>query len=132
MIPKWCNDYVGMPFVDRGRDKSGCDCWGLVRLVLHERFNIAVKCFADDYRDAKDGDSISKICVTEKELWSKVDKPKAGDVILLLIKGLPWHIGIVVDPPWMLHVERGADAVMEKYDNLMWRNRIEGFYRYAG
>lgn len=30
---QWWNEYVGLPFADKGRTREGCDCWGLVRLV---------------------------------------------------------------------------------------------------
>lgn len=55
---------------------------------------------------------------------------KEGDVILLRIKGLPWHIGVVAGKNKMLHVERGAESVIEPYNGLKWNKRIIGFYRY--
>ena len=36
---KWA-DYSKIPYVDGGRDRTGLDCWGLVREVLHQHFNV--------------------------------------------------------------------------------------------
>jgi len=38
MTAPWASTYVGIPYRFAGRDRAGCDCWGLVRLVLAERF----------------------------------------------------------------------------------------------
>ena len=38
--PSWAGAYVGIPYRDHGADRSGCDCWGLVRLVYRERARI--------------------------------------------------------------------------------------------
>jgi cell wall-associated NlpC family hydrolase len=42
MIPNWAAQYVGLPFRDKGRARTGLDCYGLVVLVLREQFGVEV------------------------------------------------------------------------------------------
>jgi hypothetical protein len=44
--PGWAGEYVGIPFADPGRDRGGCDCWGLVRLILAEQAGLALPSLA--------------------------------------------------------------------------------------
>lgn len=63
----------------------------------------------------------------------RVTDPVEGD--LVLIRTTPWHVGVVVDPGWMIHsyeAEGYGQSVFERYDGLNYRNNIEGFYRYVG
>ena len=41
-LPCWVDGYIGIPFVLGGRERTGLDCWGLVRLVLREQFQVEV------------------------------------------------------------------------------------------
>lgn len=63
------------------------------------------------------------------EDFVQVDDPKEGDIIVINVAGAPWHMGIFIAPGWMLHSFNGADACFERYDNVKYRSRIEGFYR---
>lgn len=130
----WWNDYVGIPFVPKGRDRKGCDCWGLVRLVLLERFRIEVPSLTDDYQDVADRitNSILVGDTTQswRRNWTETREPSAGDVIMLRILGIPSHVGVVTKPGYMLHTEKGVNSLIERYDSPKWSSKIEGFWRH--
>ena len=51
----WTDKYLTIPYVDGGRDVTvGLDCWGLVRDVLHQHFNLPLlKAFGGIHADDK-------------------------------------------------------------------------------
>jgi len=129
MVPAWVSEYIGIPFAGHGRDRNGCDCWGLVRLVLAEQFGISVPSYDAAYSDCCSSEVGPHIDRVASE-WQQVDPALPGDVVVMRITGRPWHVGLVIAPGRMLHVERGLDACQERFDGQHWRNRIVGIYRH--
>lgn len=131
-VPIWAGHYIGLPFLAHGRDRLGVDCWGLVRLALAEQFGLALPSFATAYKDTRDAASISAVIAQETLSWRAVEagEEKLGDVIVLRLRGQPLHVGLVLGDRLMLHVERGIDSAIERYDRPQWHHRIFGFYRY--
>lgn len=130
MIAAWARDYIGIPFQYRGREHSGCDCYGLVELVLSEVFDVAVRDF--DY--ASDVDETTVADLFEEGLreaeWQRVIEPRPGDVVLLRIEGHPVHCGIVVGDGRMLHTMEGVNSHIERIDGERWFDRVYGYYRH--
>lgn len=125
------NDYVGIPFVLRGRDREGIDCWGLVRLFYKEQLNIDLPSLLDIYvDDANPYAALSEQLAIKKEKWDTVHTPEFGDVVVLRYKGLPVHVGVYVGNGKFLHAFGKVNSVIEKLSSPKWKNRIEGFYRY--
>lgn len=129
--PAWCEKYVGIPFADLGRDEAGCDCWGLVRLVFARELAVPLPDYSDGYTDTRNGADVAAIAGDGAANWHPAENPRAFDVVLLRVNGLPRHVGLVAGPGClMLHTERGKHAAIENYSRLRWASRIEGFYRY--
>lgn len=134
--PGWCADFIGIPYRLRGRDRAGCDCWGLCWIVLEERFGINAPCMDGVVwdRDSKPDERRAAALViasTAEEYFDPVasGSEQPGDIVVLSLAGHPLHMGIVVAPGWMLHSAHDADAALERYDGLIWRKRVGGFYR---
>jgi len=132
-VPEWTADYIGLPFREKGRDRDGLDCWGLVRLVLAEQFGVLLPSYADDYACTLEVSENARLISGRKGDWSEVPagEERAGDVLLLRMAGHECHVGIVVAPGIMLHIEAGHDAVWDRYHGLRWKNRVVGAYRWA-
>lgn len=131
-VPIWVGHYIGLPFTEHGRDRRGLDCWGLVRLVLAEQFGLNVPCLSREYDRTTDAVRIGRLIAREVPRWRRMPsgEEELGDVIVTRMRGQPMHVGLVVGDGQMLHVERGVDSALARYNGLQWQDRIEGFYRY--
>jgi cell wall-associated NlpC family hydrolase len=132
-VPAWVASYVGLPWRDKGRDRSGLDCWGLVRLVLAEQFRIEVPNYADQYVSAAEAEAVAHLMRGESGPWREIAWEIAcpGDLVLCRFLGEPCHVGVLVAPGLMLHVQRGIDAALVRLDSPLWARRAIGVYRHA-
>jgi len=124
--------YIGLPFVEHGRARGGVDCWGLVRLILHEQFGLDVPSYTESYTTTQEGAEIAALIVRESVGWPEVLLAAAqpGDVLILRIMGQPWHCGMVIESPYFLHADRTMGTVRDRWDSLLWSRRILGVHRH--
>lgn len=129
----WASRYIGIPFKDGGRDRDGCDCWGLVRLVYAERHGILLPHHDGRYSSTRDVEALEAVRTSElaSEAWrpASEDEAAVGDVMLFEL-GQLWHVGIIVGRGLVLHVMRGVEACVERIDTPAWMCRSRGIYRY--
>lgn len=132
-LPDWAAEYVGLPFETGGRDRAGLDCYGLLALVLREQFGQIIPAHDSISFDAGyDRAALAAFMETNRTDWIEIPAgdEQPGDGILMRMMGHPIHVAVVVAEGWMLHIEDGIDACLERYDGPKWRRRIIGFYRY--
>ncbi|HWO99207.1 MAG TPA: NlpC/P60 family protein [Methylococcus sp.] len=110
---EWWGRYIGIPFRDGGRDRSACDCWGLVRLIYRDELGIDLP-DGTGYAHVRDGEGISRICDSLLLDWYPiVGKPRPFDVPLFrLAKGCA-HVGVMIDGVRMVHAAQGKDSCVE-------------------
>ena len=126
----WYNDYVGIPFLAKGREKTGVDCWGLAILVYSEQFNITLPSFSDNY-DFEDTDRIAELTAQYKEAWEETTEPKPGSIVLFKVLGQVSHVGIYVGNNKFLHCRENHSSAIESLDSISWNKRLAGFFNYA-
>lgn len=133
MLPEWAAEYVGIPYRTRGRDRSGCDCWGLLALVFRERFGWTIDGPDLEWKHGDDPAALGAGVRQYASGFSEVRRgeERVGDGVLLRLRGHPLHVGLVLTPGWMLHTHETADSCIESYDRPTWTNRVLGFYRYT-
>lgn len=127
------SSYIGIPFKEHGRDKTGADCWGLFRLFYKEHLGIELPSYTEDYEDLDNGKKIGSLIIKgTEEKWEKIElgREKWGDGILFRILGYPMHVGVIVKPGWFLHILKGCDSVLEYYSSPIWNKRVMGIFRY--
>lgn len=124
--------YLSVPYVPRGRDTSGWDCYGLYRFMLAEHHGVQADSYAEQYAGppCKATDrAISLTLLRNLPSWRRVEVATHGCAVVFNIAGQPLHCGYVTDQPdTMLHAMQGRGTCIERFDSLNWQKRIEGIY----
>jgi cell wall-associated NlpC family hydrolase len=136
----WASRYVGAPFLDRGRCLNGLDCWGLVRMVLTERAGLDLPLY--DGICALDGRTIRDVVRSDTQSgeWLPVMAGQGREMDVVLMRGrvehegrvtsAETHVGVLVSPSQVLHVEVGVNAIIERLDSPRIASRVTRLFRH--
>lgn len=127
----WWNTYVGIPFIALGCGMSGCDCWGLVRLVYSKEFGIDLPGPMMDVSSPRDKIEAAIHCQRDA-LWERTTDPQAGDVALFRMAGHESHVGLVTLPGMVLHIRQGMDSVIVPIHDGHFGETLRGYWHYKG
>jgi cell wall-associated NlpC family hydrolase len=129
----WVKKYIGIPFVSNGRTLQGADCYGLVRLVLKNEYNIELPELSDDYSNALNLEQTEKMFKENLPVLTaeKISAPEERSVIVITEHGVPAHIGIYAGGGFILHMVQKTGSICQKETHPALRGRIEGYY-YVG
>lgn len=124
--------FVGIPYIDKGRDYTGADCWGLKRLVYRDMLGIELPAYSDRYVTAADRAAIARFIAGELDEWVEISpgQERTFDSVLMREGQFPRHVGMVTAPGQLLHVQPGMTSCIERYRSGLIANRVVGFYRY--
>ena len=140
--PAWAEDYLAVPFAARGRNRDGCDCYGLARLVLADRAGIALPEWGDTGEvDNKECQALAIGARRSESPWVMVlqgdERPMDVAEIEEVYKdsegrfnsaGL--HMGVVVAPGWLLHTRANTGPRLERYDTGPLAKAVPWFWRW--
>jgi len=118
-----------VPFVEKGRDFEGWDCWGLVYLHYKLVQRVVLPEYLD-YSSTREYRQLRALISQAKPSWAQVDEPDQGDVAVFNLSGSPTHVALVIDKRNALHAEYKVGTFMEPIKGVVWGKRLEGIYRY--
>lgn len=134
-LPAWAAAYVGLPFADGGRTPAGLDCWGLVWLILRERFGLDLPSYAGAYPSTAEREEVSALVAIGVPTlgWAPAPRPyRAGDGVVLRVENRPWHVGLMLNDDEFVHVPRNDFSLIDSITGSTWRRRVVGVYRHPG
>lgn len=124
---------MSMPFMDKGRDYDGGDCFAVVYLAYRDVFGVQLPKYLDEYDDAGESSAtrtqIKDAVLQHKRKWEQVESPQAMDVVLFCLGGQPLHVGLMIDKKSFIHCEKKIGVVIESLNDTRWVLRKEGIYR---
>lgn len=133
----WAASYMGLPFKPHGRDRAGCDCWGLVRLVYAEQLGVDLPEFEGISPD--DAAAIPAAIAAETPLWTPVPllQRQAFDVVVMRARLIregkaltpDMHVGVVTEDLKILHTQLPYGVACVPIDHPTLSNRISGVFR---
>ncbi len=121
----WADSWQGIAYRD-----PGFTCGDLVRQVLARHFGVIV----DGPGPVADVAGYLEGLKAAGQ-WIEITEPRPGDVLLMETpighgQAAPLHVGIMVTPCHVLHVDRNRRSCCEKISSPSIRHRIAGFYRH--
>jgi cell wall-associated NlpC family hydrolase len=128
---EWAEKYVGIPYILHGSDINGCDCYGLIKIIYENEFDIKLPDYNNHYTPNTDDDEIIDIYKKEVRKWKQVQTPKIGSVIYFVISGQPKHVGVVIGDREFLHnMSDKTSSNIGDFKSNKWKRRVIGFYDY--
>lgn len=118
--------YFGIPHRHLGRDLSGLDCWGLIKMIYAD---IGIEVFdLKDYDEQWAMRGGNYFIENYYEDWVWHTAPVFLDVLLFRnCKGIPSHAGIYLSKGKFIHSARKAGVAIAKLKDYL--PRLEGIYR---
>lgn len=130
-------DYIGIPYLDRGRDPSvGLDCWGLVCCWYARELGVQLPSLLDAPSYGTDRAALPALIARQAQAWTRVEAPSRHDVVVLRLAERPFHVGVCLGRMngalQLLHTCARLGSVCCDLRSPQWAPRVEGYYRYRG
>ena len=137
----WTSDYLEIPFAYDGRDRKGCDCWGLVRLIYREQLGIELPSFSEI--PATETPTVLAVMSGKSagRPWSEVALTdiRPFDVVRMIgyFRGAdgvryrgPVHVGCAIDSSTIIHIEPRQFVLAQPISSPALANRIVAVHRH--
>jgi len=126
-------EYFHIPYKDLGRDIHGCDCYGLVYIMMQAELNKTIP-LLDCY------DSFNELGLSEyikssskiTEQWEVITNPKKSDVAIFKQHGLLQHVAFMIDGTNFIEMTRDNGVQVSQISRSNVRYNLAYFCRYIG
>ncbi|GGG77496.1 hypothetical protein GCM10011415_28000 [Salipiger pallidus] len=121
----WTDDWIGLPYAERGRGPEAFDCLGLWLALQQLRFG----------REIPDPDCTMQAALRQSVVdefrprFERVEIAEEGDALLFLSAGRPLHLGYALNNRDMLHIEAHSGSRVDCWRSMRWNGKLEGIYR---
>lgn len=122
----WANEFVGLPFAEKGRGPQAFDCLGLLIEVQARVFGRVIR---DPGCSLSEGLRPEPRAVLQSQVV-EIETPQEGDALLFRVAGRALHVGVCIDANLMLHAHWSA-AVVERWTGPNWFPKLAGMYRFV-
>lgn len=129
----WSDRYIGLRWEPFGRGRAGADCWGLVVVVYREELGIELPSYLGYGSVDEHAEIAALIAGAEASpLWLPVtDTPEPFDVAVFRRGRWDTHLGLIVRPGLMLHMDGEDCAKLASLTSGRWKNRASGVFRHV-
>jgi len=119
-------DLLGVPFRNRGRDpKTGLDCYGLA-IEVFRRHGIRLPEF---WISCMDFGTIEKTMEEQKSRWVRVGIDVVPSIAIIRLRSKHYnHVMVNIGYGRFIHTRQNIGVQIERFDDLYWRDRYDGFY----
>lgn len=126
------NDFIGIPFVNKGRSAHGADCYGIVELYYKHILNIEIEEIRADANNAKQ--CFVKYLDQISRNWVKVENPTKHSVVVMSTHpqhpDMITHFGVMIDDKRMLHTFKETQCHIMDINNPLIKTQIRGYYQW--
>lgn len=127
----WAKKYVGIPFVTSGRDINGCDCYGVVRLILTNEYGFDLPMLLGDYTNALNIAETKRLFMQNVPILcgERISGPEEKAVALMRFGGRLCHVGLYAGDGCIIHSRHNVGVVIERLSAPTLAGCVEGWYR---
>ena len=127
----WAKKYAGIPFVTSGRDMSGCDCYGLVRMILVNEYGFDLPMLLGAYTYALNIAETKRLFMQNVPVLcgEKISEPEEKAVALMRFGGRLCHVGLYAGDGCIIHSRHNIGVVIERLSSPALAGCVEGWYR---
>lgn len=110
-----------------GRSREGVDCWGLAILIYR---NLGFELIdTNAYQASSTWTESPSFVESYHKGWKKIINPGAYDIVFFKNKkGIPVHIGIMLDGNVFIQAVKKAGVVLSRVSDKPYKDRVEGYY----